>query len=129
MAEYIEREALLLSVAGVKVHMNGKSDWIKGYRDALQAMGEFVQEFPAADVVEVDALKAWLYEMAMNNTDNCLCTACEEIISRLDGLRVFAKERRTEDGRYMQTVAYAESASQCHAFEFVQDGQGVHQGR
>lgn len=53
MAEYIEREALLLGIAGVKVHMNGKSDWIKGYRDALQAMGEEVQEFPAADVVEV----------------------------------------------------------------------------
>lgn len=46
------------------------------------------------DAVEVDVLKAWLYEIAMNNADNSLCEDCEEIISRLDGLRVFARERR-----------------------------------
>ena len=49
----------------------------------------------AADVVEVKTLEAWLYEIAMNNTNTYLCDACEEIISRLDGLRVFAKELRS----------------------------------
>lgn len=37
-----------------------------------------------------------LYEIAMNNADTPLCDACEEIISRLDGLRAFAKERRNQ---------------------------------
>ena len=54
----------------------------------------FLAKLPKVDAVEVDALKAWLYEIAMNNVDNYLCEACEEIISRLDGLRVFARERR-----------------------------------
>lgn len=53
----------------------------------------FVNDAPTVDAVEVDALKAWLYEIAMNNVDNFLCEACEEIISRLDGLRVFAREK------------------------------------
>lgn len=47
------------------------------------------------DVVEVDTIKAWLYEMAINNVgcDGDFSKACEEIISRIDGLRNFAKER------------------------------------
>lgn len=53
-----------------------------------------ILDAPTVDAVEVDALKAWLYEIAMNNVDNYLCEACEEIISRLDGLRVFARERK-----------------------------------
>lgn len=53
-----------------------------------------IEQQSTVDAVEVETLKAWLYEMAMNNTDNYLCDACEEIISRLDGLRVFAKERK-----------------------------------
>ena len=55
---------------------------------------EIVDQMPTVDAVEVDVLKAWMYEIAMNNADNFLCEACEEIISRLDGLRVFARERR-----------------------------------
>lgn len=55
-----------------------------------------IEAAATADAVEVDVLKAWLYEIAMNNTDNYLGDACEEIISRLEGLRVFAKERRTD---------------------------------
>ena len=50
-----------------------------------------------ADVVEVKTVKAWLYEMAINNVgcviDGDFSNACEEIIARLDGLRNFAKER------------------------------------
>lgn len=51
---------------------------------------------PTVDAVEVDAIQAWLYEIAMNNTGN-VSRVCEELISRLDGLRVFAKERRTNE--------------------------------
>ena len=50
---------------------------------------------PTVDAVLVDDIEAWLYQIAMNNTDNTLGVACEEIISRLDGLRRFSKERGT----------------------------------
>ena len=50
------------------------------------------------DAVEVDAIQAWLYEIAMNNTGD-VSRVCEALISRLDGLRVFAKERRTNESR------------------------------
>lgn len=53
MSEYIERGALLAHIAGVKICLQGKGEWISGYHDALQAVGEMVQEFPAADVVGV----------------------------------------------------------------------------
>lgn len=50
-----------------------------------------------ADVAEAETVKAWLYEMAINNVgcviDGDFSKACEEIISRLDGLRNFTKER------------------------------------
>ena len=48
-----------------------------------------------ADVVEVETIRAWLYEMAINNVgcDGEFSKACEEIIARLDGLKNFAKER------------------------------------
>lgn len=65
--------------------------------DAITFKGvAILNQFPVADAVEVETLKAWLYEMAMNNTSNYLGDACEEIISRLDGLRVFARERGTD---------------------------------
>lgn len=47
------------------------------------------------DVVEVETIKAWLYEMAINNAGD-FSNACEEIISRLYGLRKFAKERECD---------------------------------
>lgn len=50
-----------------------------------------------ADFVEIKTIRAWLYEIAINNVgcvlDGDFSNACEEIISRLDGLRNFAKER------------------------------------
>lgn len=52
---------------------------------------------PTVDAVEIKTLEAWLYEIAMNNTNNTLCGACEEIIRRLDGLRVFARERKDNE--------------------------------
>lgn len=53
MPEYIEREALLLRIAGTKIHLQGGSPWVCGYRDALQAVGEMAQTFPAEDVAPV----------------------------------------------------------------------------
>ena len=47
-----------------------------------------------ADVVEVDTLKDWLLEIALNNVGGDFSIACQDIISRLDGLRNFAKERK-----------------------------------
>ncbi|MBR4859329.1 MAG: hypothetical protein IKU08_09130 [Clostridia bacterium] len=51
---------------------------------------------PAADVVEIDVIKQWLYKIAINNVnvqfDGDFSKACEEIISRLDGLRDFQKK-------------------------------------
>lgn len=52
-----------------------------------------------ADVVEVETIKSWLYSIAINNVNNNgdFSDACEEIISRLDGLRRFAKERSSNE--------------------------------
>ena len=48
------------------------------------------------EVVDYKTLEAWLYQIALNNVgvkfDGDFSNACEEIISRLDGLKVFAKE-------------------------------------
>lgn len=59
-----------------------------------------VEKAPTADIVEVETIKAWLYEIAINNVgciiDGDFSNACEEIIARLDGLRNFAKERDGE---------------------------------
>ena len=59
---------------------------------------EQMKKIPTADVVEVETIKSWLYEMAINNVgcvlDGDFSDACQEIISRLDGLRKFAQERK-----------------------------------
>lgn len=47
---------------------------------------------PAADVVPIEALKKWLWKVALNNSDNYLGDACEELVSRLDGLRRYVKD-------------------------------------
>ncbi len=51
-----------------------------------------------ADFVEVETLKSWLYQLAINNVGIVIhgnfSKACEDIISRLDGLRNFARERK-----------------------------------
>lgn len=62
----------------------------------FRTMNQVIDDIPTVDAVEVDTIRAWLYEMAMNNTDNYLCNACEEIISRLDGLIEFEKDGRRE---------------------------------
>ena len=57
------------------------------------AVNSVLDAAPEADAVPIKVLEAWLYEIAMNNTKNTLGSACEEIIRRLDGLRMFTKER------------------------------------
>ncbi len=85
MAEYIEREKAMFAI-------------LKNPPDAHypEWYARDIREIPAADVVKVEDVKAWLFEIAKNNTgviiDGDFSKACEEIISRLDGLRIFAKE-------------------------------------
>lgn len=87
MAEYIEREKAMFVI-------------LKNPPDAHypEWYARDIREIPAADVVEVDVIKQWLYKIAINNVgvvfDGDFSTACEEIISRLDGLRAFARERK-----------------------------------
>ena len=68
-----------------------KSDARRAILKADPSLSYVIDEVKAVDAVEVGAIRSWLYEMAMNNTDNYLCKACEEIVSRLDGLLAFAK--------------------------------------
>lgn len=75
--EYIDREAFLDYMKGTSRYFNVKFD---------------IENFPAADVVSIGVLKKWLWKVALNNFDNYLSDACEELISRLDGLRRYVKD-------------------------------------
>lgn len=54
----------------------------------------------AVDAIEIETIKSWLYKIAINNVgctiEGDFSNACEEIISRLDGLRNFAKDAQRE---------------------------------
>jgi hypothetical protein len=54
-----------------------------------------------ADFVEVEAIKSWLYEIALNNVgchiEGDFSNACEEIISRLEGLKRYSMEKEGAD--------------------------------
>ena len=58
---------------------------------------KLIEKAPAVDAVEMNMLKNWLYKIAMTTPNNYLCDACERIISNLDGLRVFARERKENE--------------------------------
>jgi hypothetical protein len=73
----------------------GKSLWW-GLCGGINWGRNTIADAPTVDAVPVADIEAWLYEIAMNNTGNPLCGACEEIIRRLDGLRRFSKERSTD---------------------------------
>ena len=53
------------------------------------------------DMVSIRMLKKWLYSIAINNVgcvlDGDFSDACEEIISRLDGLKRYVKDMESED--------------------------------
>lgn len=57
-----------------------------------QAIDELINEAPTIDAVPIEALKKWLWKVALNNSDNYLGDACEELVSRLDGLRRYVKD-------------------------------------
>lgn len=91
MAEYINKTDLLERLQNVL-----QSEYPANKIKALYAHS-VVLHAPAADVVEVETLKAWLYQIAMNNVGQPIedmASACEEIANRLDGLRAFAREEQ-----------------------------------
>ena len=53
------------------------------------------------DFIEVETIKSWLYEMALNNVgcriEGDFSNACEEIISRLEGLKRYSMEKEGAD--------------------------------
>ena len=61
---------------------------------------EIILNEKTVDAVMISDLKAWLYEIAMNNVgvmdDGNFSDHVEEIINRMDGLRIFAEERRSD---------------------------------
>lgn len=92
MARLIDADALLINAVAIS-NSKGQVTWSAvPTTDILTA--------PTAEAVMVSDLRAWLYEIAMNNSgekfDGDFSDAVEEIINRLDGLRVFAEERRTD---------------------------------
>jgi hypothetical protein len=73
-----------------------------GYRDISNDMTEGCRFFKnKADFVEVETIKSWLYEMALNNVgchiEGDFSSACEEIISRLEGLERYSMEKEGAD--------------------------------
>lgn len=70
-------------------------EFIEGFHQGkIDAINDIKALAPTVDAVEIDVLEDWLYEIANNNFGNALCKSCCEIVNRLDGLRVFARERK-----------------------------------
>lgn len=93
MARYIDADAAIEYLEKHKEIAKKNCFILSANEDSII---KFLQEkCPTADVVEVETIKSWLYSIAINNVNNNgdFSDACEEIISRLDGLRRFAKER------------------------------------
>lgn len=88
MDEYIRKEEALRVISDVlfETDPDGKE------QIAVLKCSFLVRELPAADVVPIEALKKWLWKVALNNSDNYLGDACEELASRLDGLRRYVKD-------------------------------------
>lgn len=75
------------------------------YRDISNDIADGCRFFKnKADFVEVEAIKSWLYEIALNNvgchSEGDFSNACEEIISRLEGLKRYSIEKEgATDGK------------------------------
>lgn len=95
MAIYIDANHLYCRV---KTEANPYGKPTIDYKSGVKVL-DMIENQPTADVVEdvveIETIKSWLYSIAINNVNNNgdFSDACEEIISRLDGLRRFAKER------------------------------------
>ena len=94
MARYIDVDRTIrgLKDAVARIKPNGIATAI--IDDAINLL----ESEPTADVVEVETIKAWLHEIAIHNMNDdvklTLFATCQDFISRLDGLRRFAQERR-----------------------------------
>lgn len=70
------------------------------WRDAMiEALEDLSKQ--SEDLVDIATVKKWLYQIAINNVgcfiEGDFSNACEEIISRLDGLKSFAEETKGAD--------------------------------
>lgn len=71
-----------------------------GARRTGAAMALFKADYrkQSEDLVDIATVKKWLYQIAINNVgcviEGDFSNACEEIISRLDGLKRFAEETK-----------------------------------
>ena len=88
MNDLVSRKGILLSLHLFEKDQNGYP-----LNRGISYSRAMIEAAPAMDAVCVETIESWLYQIAMNNTDNYLCDACQEIISRLDGLRNFAKDK------------------------------------
>lgn len=91
--EYIERQKLIGEMR--RAHLWNTRAARNG--TVMDSDIYIAKRLPAADVVEVEAIEAWLYQIALNNVGveiGDVAEVCEMIISRLNGLRTFAKERQ-----------------------------------
>lgn len=76
-----------------------KPETLQGLADILAGYSAYkdIAKIPAVDAVEVSTIRDWLYEIAGNNIstekERQFSDFCEELISRLDGLRNFAREK------------------------------------
>lgn len=64
---------------------------------AETAIEKAIDDISAADVVPMDALKKWLWKVALNNCGNYLGDGCVELVSRLDGLRRYVEDGSADD--------------------------------
>lgn len=55
-----------------------------------------IRNAPTVDAVPISVIESWLYEISLNNCGDYLSTACEEIISRLDGLKSYYEDIKAE---------------------------------
>lgn len=98
MADYIDREKLLKQITEPMNWTDSEAE-LQEQAD-YQAFKNMVENAPVEDVVDIETLKKWLYKIAFNNVgcklEGDFSDACEEIISRLDGLKRFVKETRED---------------------------------
>lgn len=60
----------------------------------LKDGADIYDDMQEVDAVPVKVIESWLYSIALNNAENSLGDACEEIIKRLDGLVRYNVERK-----------------------------------
>ena len=96
--EYIGRDGLITELDCRVEALRRTYGCFDHYTDGFDDCVDRICDYPTADnVVEVKNIEAWLHEIAMNNVGvqaGDVAEVCEEIISRLNGLIAFDKERR-----------------------------------